>query len=167
MKTAQPSPATFQPGRHLEMFDPAGVDPYQARAKLSGPATCPDCGVVYHDGRWQWLAAVPDAATVRCPACHRIADKMPAGYVSIDGQFALEHQDELLALIRKLAAREKAEHPMQRIMAIAPQGEGLLVTTTDLHLARGIGQALEDAYKGELEFHYNRDEHLLRLHWKR
>ena len=42
-----------------------------------------------------------------------------------------------------------------------------MVTTTDIHLARGIGEALEHAYQGELEFHYNEGENLLRVHWAR
>jgi hypothetical protein len=41
------------------------------------------------------------------------------------------------------------------------------VTTTDIHLARGIGDALHSAYKGELEYHYNKEENLLRVEWRR
>ena len=41
------------------------------------------------------------------------------------------------------------------------------VTTTDSHLARGIAEAIHDAYKGELKVRYSRDENLVRAVWKR
>jgi hypothetical protein len=44
---------------------------------------------------------------------------------------------------------------------------GVRVTTTGVHLARRIGDALESAYKGTLESHYNREEMLLRVAWRR
>jgi hypothetical protein len=39
------------------------------------------------------------------------------------------------------------------------------VTTTDIHLARGMGEALHHAYQGELEYHYNPEQNLLRVIW--
>jgi hypothetical protein len=39
------------------------------------------------------------------------------------------------------------------------------VTTTDIHLARGMGEALHRAYQGELEYHYNPEQNLLRVIW--
>ena len=50
---------------------------------------------------------------------------------------------------------------MQRIIAIEKTKQGTVVTTTDIHLARGIGEALHHAYQGELEFHFNPDQNLL------
>ena len=44
---------------------------------------------------------------------------------------------------------------------------GMRVTTTDAHLARRIGDALRHAYKGALEYRYNRDANLLRVRWSR
>ena len=43
----------------------------------------------------------------------------------------------------------------------------MLVTTTGVHLARRLGEALEDAYKGVLEYHYNKEQQLLRVAWNR
>jgi len=42
-----------------------------------------------------------------------------------------------------------------------------LITTTDPHLARNIGEAVRSAYKGRLEYHYNKEENLLRVRWNR
>ena len=51
-------------------------------------------------------------------------------------------------------------------MAVEEQDDATLVTTTDIHLARRIGEALHHAYHGDLEFHYNPAENLLRVSWK-
>jgi hypothetical protein len=44
---------------------------------------------------------------------------------------------------------------------------GVQITTTDTHLARDIGEAVQSAYKGELEYHYNKEQNLLRVQWAR
>ncbi|HTN65274.1 MAG TPA: BCAM0308 family protein [Burkholderiaceae bacterium] len=168
MKATRSPPSATLPGRYLDLPDNAAHDPYQEREKLSEPTLCGDCGAVYRDGRWQWLAPPANAARTRCAACHRIADRLPAGYLAIEGLFAHEHRDELLSLARNVEAREKSEHPLQRIMAVDEQDDGkLMITTTDIHLARGLGEALRRAYKGELNFHYNKGEYLLRVRWER
>ncbi len=102
----------------------------------------------------------------QCPACMRIQQKMPAGYVLIDGLFAQDHRDELLQLIRHLENREKAEHPLKRIMWVEQREDGLLITTTDIHLAHDIGEALHNAYKGQLDSNFNDAQYLLRVHWR-
>lgn len=167
MKTKQPPPSVFQPGHHLEMYDATVSDPYAQQEKLSEPAVCSECGAVYHQGRWQWLLPPPNAQAVKCAACRRIQENMPAGYVALEGEFARDHRVELIELIHNHEAREKAEHPLQRIIAIDEQNGGLMITTTDIHLARGIGEALKHAYKGTLDYHYLHDEYLLRVHWER
>ena len=54
-----------------------------------------------------------------------------------------------------------------RIIAIESTDNENLITTTDIHLARDLGEALHHACGGELEFHYNEDQKLLRVHWQR
>lgn len=142
-------------------------DPYVQAAKPPGPAVCPTCKAVFTEGRWTWDAPPSEAAEMTCPACQRIQDDFPAGYVMVKGEFIKQHRDEIIALINSKEDREKATHPLQRIMAIEDVREGLQVTTTDSHLARGIGEALHDAYKGDLKLRYSRDENLLRAVWKR
>ena len=142
-------------------------DPYRRAAKPSEPTKCPTCGAVFNDGRWQWTKPPDEAHEENCPACQRIRDDFPAGYVTIKGEFMKAHRDDIVGLINAKEKREKAEHPLQRIMAIEDVREGLQITTTDSHLARGIGEALHDAYKGDLKLKYSRDENLLRATWKR
>lgn len=160
-------PQGFKSVRRDQLREEREHDSYRPRQKLSEPAVCPDCAAVFHAGRWQWLERPEQANEVLCPACERAHDRFPAGFVHLDGPFLATHRDELTALLRHREEREKAAHPLARIMAIEPEGDGLLVTTTDLHLARDLGEALHHAYRGELEFHYNEGEKLLRVHWQR
>jgi NMD protein affecting ribosome stability and mRNA decay len=156
-----------QPVSRDQLFQKQVHDSYKAGRKLSGPTRCPDCGAVFQKGRWNWNTAPDAAREERCPACHRIHDKFPAGFVTLKGAFLAEHRDEILHLIRNHEAKEKAERPLQRIIAIVEGAGGMLVTTTDIHLARDLAQALQRAYKGELELHYNKEENLLRATWTR
>jgi NMD protein affecting ribosome stability and mRNA decay len=142
-------------------------DPYRATAKPPEPTICPTCQAVFTEGRWSWEKVPHEANEQECPACLRIHDKFPAGYVNIRGEFFAEHRDEILTVVKTKEQKQKAEHPLQRIMAIEDTREGVEVTTTDSHLARGIGEALHDAYKGDLKLRYSRDENLLRATWKR
>jgi hypothetical protein len=143
-------------------------DPYKARAKSAGPAICPQCGARFDAGRWFWREqSPPGAAHDICPAYHRIADHFPAGEIRIGGDFAVAHREEILNLVRKCQAREAAEHPMSRIMAISEAEDEVLITTTDIHLPRVIGNALERAYKEQAEFSYAPEEHFVRVKWAR
>lgn len=159
--------ADFHPVRRDRMVQETRHDTYQATHKLPEPTVCPQCGAVFHEGRWQWLARPAQAHEETCPACHRIQDDYPAGFVTVGGSFFKDNRDELLNLVRNEEARARAEHPLKRIMKIEDEDDGILVTTTDIHLARGIGEALHHAYQGELEFHYNEKENLLRVAWER
>ncbi len=142
-------------------------DPYPMTAKPPSPAVCPTCKAVFADRRWTWNRPPEDAYEQQCPACQRIHDKFPGGYVMIKGAFLADHRDEIIALITSKEDREKVEHPLHRIMAIEDVHGGIQVTTTDSYLARGIGEALQDAYNGDLKLRYSRDENLLRAIWKR
>ena len=163
----QSLPAGFHPIRRDRLPMETVMDSYKAKGKLSEPTVCPDCGAVYQAGRWQWLAAPKDAHQTTCPACHRVRDHFPAGYVDVGGEYFAKHEQEIMQLIKHREAKEKAEHPLQRIMAIEKTKQGAMVTTTDIHLARGIGEALHSAYQGELEFHFNSDQNRLRVNWSR
>ena len=159
--------AGFQPVRRDRLIQESRHDPYLAKHKLPEPTVCPQCGAVFHGGHWQWLVKPAQANEAMCPACHRVHDDFPAGYLTVVGTFFKDHREELLHLVRNEETRAKTEHPLKRIMKIEDQDDGILITTTDIHLARGIGDALHHAYQGELEYHYNEQENLLRVVWTR
>lgn len=142
-------------------------DPYAARGVPEDPTVCPACKASFQGGKWTWQKAPSDAHQETCPACQRIHDQFPAGYVTIKGQFFAEHKDEIVALLKAREEKEKSARPLQRIMAMDEKRDGLEITTTDSHIARTLAQALHDAYKGDLKLRYSRDENLLRAFWKR
>ena len=142
-------------------------DPYRASARPPEPTVCPSCKAVFTEGRWAWEKKPSDAYEQLCPACQRIHDKFPAGYVTIKGEFFKEHRDEIVTMIQKHEKQEKASRPLLRIMDIDEKRDGIEVTTTDSQLARGIAEALHSAFKGDLKLRYSRDENLLRATWKK
>lgn len=157
----------FKADSQEKIFPERGSDAYKLKRKLHEPTVCPTCGAVYHEGRWQWLQRPSSAEEVVCSACHRIADREPAGFLYIEGEFAPQHRDELIQLLRHHEAHARAEHAMERIIAIADDSGKTIVTTTDIHLARDLGEAIKAAFKGSLELKYSKDENLLRAYWRR
>ncbi len=143
-------------------------DTYELRQKLPEPTVCPECSLVYQQGKWTWIDGhVFNANKQLCPACSRIHDNYPGGYVSIKGPFFLNHRNEIINLIHNVEQESKQAHPLERIIKIIEEEDGVLVTITDLHLARRIGEAIHNAYQGSLEFDYPDDEKLIRVKWYR
>lgn len=142
-------------------------DPYKSKAKLPEPTCCPQCGAAYHRGRWDWKTGAVDAHETLCPACRRIRDRCPAGYLTLSGAFLREHRQEILGLAHNVETREKAQHPLKRIMGANDRNGDILITTTDMQLARSIGDALHHAYEGELKYQYSEEQNILRVTWKR
>lgn len=142
-------------------------DPYRAAAKPPEPNVCPTCRASFTEGKWSWARGPKDSFDNLCPACQRINDRFPGGYVTIKGAFLTANRDQIITLIKNLEKKEKAGKPLQRLMEIEDVREGLMVTTTEPLLARGIAEALLEAFKGDLKLKYSRDENLLRATWKR
>jgi hypothetical protein len=47
------------------------------------------------------------------------------------------------------------------------QADAVVFTFTDAHLARGIGEAIHHAYKGDIDYQYTKEEIMLRVTWAR
>jgi len=143
-------------------------DPYRSQRKPHGPAACRECGAVFHSGRWERpTRGVEVKASAICPSCQRVREHNPAGVVTLGGDFLAAHREEILGLIRNEEARRVVDRPLQRIMNISDDAEGMRVETTDSHLARSLGDSLHAAYGGDLAYHYEKDDTLLRVHWSR
>lgn len=143
-------------------------DPYKTRLKLPEPTVCPQCGAAWQAGRWQWAEARPEGANEElCQACHRINDQYPAGELTLSGNFLSAHKEEITHLITNTEKVENQEHPLHRIMAIEEQDGKIVITTTDIHLPRRIGQAIFSAYEGDFDFHYDDQGYFFRAKWCR
>jgi NMD protein affecting ribosome stability and mRNA decay len=142
-------------------------DVYRETGKWPEATLCTKCGALFNNGRWSWGESPVNANQTICPACRRVSDNLPAGYIELKGTFFQEHSDEILNLIRNIEQQEKGQHPLERIMTITDQDDCTLVTTTGIHLARRIGEALSRSYNGEFSFHYAEDERSIRVYWQR
>lgn len=163
-KTKTPAGLGARRDRSLQEYQ---HDTYKLRGKLKEPTLCPECGALFHKGRWTWGTAPSMAEKASCPACHRMRDKYPKGLVTIKGGFQDEQHEQVIGVVKNAEAIEKKEHPLSRIMSIETRREGLVISTTDTHLPRRIGEALKHAYHGELKLHYDKDEDFVRVTWTR
>jgi hypothetical protein len=96
-----------------------------------------------------------------------VRDKYPKGVVTITGGLEEEQREQLLGLVKNTEAIAKKEHPLSRIMSIETRREGLVISTTDTHLPRRIGEALKHAHHGDLRLHYDKGEDFVRVMWTR
>jgi len=158
--------AARQPRRDLKPEQHV-ASPYRARGKYREPTTCPECGAIFHRGRWQWGTADPAAQAHLCPACLRIRDRVPGGELTLSGEFFDAHREEILHLVRNVGAVAGAEHPMERVIGIRDEPGRTVVTLTDGHLTHGLGEALHRAYEGELASRYAEADDLMRVSWTR
>ncbi|BCO09902.1 hypothetical protein GF1_22780 [Desulfolithobacter dissulfuricans] len=156
-----------QYGRRDRLVQEKRHDTYKENKKWAEPTSCTECHAVYIEGRWTWNDLPPEANEVICPACQRIAENYPAGYLELKGSFFKKHQEEMLNLIHNEEKLEKGEHPLERIMAITRENEHTLITTTGVHIARRIGEAISRAYQGDLSFTYGDGEKSIRVLWDR
>lgn len=142
-------------------------DFYREQEKLPDPTVCPKCNALFTNGRWTWDTSLEKPKETLCPACRRIADKLPAGQIELRGEFFKSHHDEILNLVRNIEQEEKTAHPLERIMSVSDDGDKTVVTTTGIHVARRIGEALSRSYKGEHSFQYGDGEQSIMVKWER
>ncbi|WP_457636339.1 BCAM0308 family protein [Persephonella sp.] len=143
-------------------------DPYFTKEKYPDPSICERCGVVFHEGVFQWIEPPPkNAEKMICPACRRIEDRYEGGIVVLEGDFLKSHKEEIINLIRNVEQNEIAYRPLERIINMEDEGDKITITTTYEHLARRIGEAVHRAYKGDLNFKYPEGTKYIRVHWKR
>jgi NMD protein affecting ribosome stability and mRNA decay len=145
------------------------MDAYQSKTGVSGAAYC-ECGAVFSNKRWHFAerATTPHGEQqVVCPACRRIADRNPAGIVSLKGSFFATHKAEIDNLIKNTAEAAVMKNPLGRIMDISSGKDDLTITTTDVKLAQKIGREVFKSHGGELQFTWSHAESPVRIFWSR
>ena len=162
--------AQYPYGRKNRLIKEKRHDTYFEKEKLADPTRCAVCHALFSNGRWTWKRP-PEKTKVHtaiCPACRRIREKVPAGFLTLSGGFFDDHRDEIMNLVHNKVEAQKAQHPVKRIMDIEDRDEGgIVITFTDTHLPRGVGEAIERAYEGELDIHYTKEAGIVRVVWVR
>jgi NMD protein affecting ribosome stability and mRNA decay len=145
------------------------LDAYKSDRKLREPTLCQICGAVYTNGRWQWMETLPEEADeTRCPACQRIHDRVPAGFLTLKGDFFNEHRDEIMRLVHNHVEKQRTQHPLQRIIDTQTLESGWVeISFTEFHLPKGVAEAVKHAYQGELDIHYPEESGQVRVSWER
>jgi NMD protein affecting ribosome stability and mRNA decay len=139
----------------------------EAATQLLEPTVCPECDAIFMEGRWRWGPVPVSANQAVCPACQRMEDNDPAGYVVLAGPFFHDHRDEIINMVHEQAERKRQENPLMRLMEEERNDIAMMITTTDIRLAHFLGAALHHHYQGDLEYHHNPAHDLLRVHWTR
>jgi hypothetical protein len=171
-KSQTPTPTGFDPKSDRRRWGRSQwdhiIDAYKQPAKPHDPGTCPQCHAVHQEGRWHWGPVPAGAKEMLCPACHRVADRYPAGELTLTGAFVAAKKDEILGLAHNLEKAERADHPLNRIMGVETKAEDhLVISTTDIHLPGRIGKALAEAYDGKMDEHYDENGYFVRVNWHR
>jgi hypothetical protein len=127
------------------------LDPTSASKSYMRGSSASNAGSFYHQARWRRLPRAEGTAEVSCAACRNINDKYRAGIVTLRGDFAHEHKEEMIQLARRQEEAETEEHPLNRIISIEEDAHGVVINTTDIHLPRRIGDAIKRAFRGEID----------------
>ena len=146
-------------------------DPYLLKARPGDSTACAGCGAVYKSKRWSLPAKATKPVGVKskilCPACQKIKEGFAGGYVTISGDFAKSHKDEILNLIRNKETLSMGNNPLGRVMGIKDKKDSIELTTTTDKLAQRIGRILKKTFCGELVYKWSDDTKLARVFWKR
>jgi NMD protein affecting ribosome stability and mRNA decay len=141
-------------------------DPYLRRKSFKEPTLCPRCGLVYRHRRWQKIPDFdPDLAVERhkCPACRKEEDHYVMGIVYITGGFFETRRDEIINMLNNEEKKEVAHNPLDRIMGIIEEDDGIRVETTSENFAVHLGRMLFNSYGGSVEYKFSDEQKLARV----
>jgi len=135
---------------------------------------CKKCGLVYRQKRWimdpeelERVKADPAAGKTLCPACQRMRDQVPGGYLTLRGEYLRKHEEEILELIKNTEAKSRKKNPLGRIMEIRQEGDVLTILTTEDKLAQKLGRDVYKSHSGNLNYQWSHAENFVRVDWGR
>ncbi|NOR18306.1 ATPase [candidate division WOR-3 bacterium] len=145
-------------------------DPYLLRKSYKEPTLCPRCGLVYRRRRWQRMSDFDPGLAVeqhKCPACRKEEDHYVMGIVYISGDFFNQRRDEIVNMLKNEEEKEVDHNPLDRIMGIVEDKDGVRVETTSESLAVHLGRMLYHSYGGDVEYKFSDEQKLARVFWHR
>lgn len=160
---------TIRKTKDKGQLTPRSQDVYRSKNGVSGAAYC-ECGAVFSNKRWhssEGGASPHGDQRVVCPACRRIADRNPAGIVTLKGSFFSAHTAEIDNLIKNTAEAAVMKNSLGRIMDISREKDGVIITTTDVKLAQKIGREVFKSHGGDLQFTWSDAMGPVRISWSR
>lgn len=135
---------------------------------------CTKCGVINRQKRWimdplelALLKEDPSVGKIVCPACLKMQDKVPGGFLTLSGSYLSKHETEILELIKNTEEKSRNKNPLGRIMEIKQEGDVLTLLTTLDKLAEKLGKEVYKAHSGELNHQWSHGENYVRVNWKR
>ena len=147
---------------------------YLPKKGMKEVAVCDKCHLIYQNKRWylddkEASKLLTDSRTHRgtCPICRRMEDNIPAGSVTLSGDYFRQHEGEILDLIKNTEVKSRVKNPFGRIMEISQEGNMLSVSTTEDKLAQKLGREVYKAHKGELHYKWSHDQEMVRVAWQR
>ena len=144
------------------------MDVYRPKRAMPEGASCKQCGIVYHNKRWQVEHLQNESSCeVLCPACQRIEDHNPGGVVTLSGPYLAVHKEEILNRIKQEEAKSRQKNPIGRIMEIKEEDGRITVTTTEDKLAQKLGREVYKSQKGQLHYQWSHDQRMVRVEWTR
>ena len=149
-------------------------EPYELAAGQEA-AVCEECHALYQGKRWFFdeklygkLAGAGKVRQVVCPTCRKIKDHYVEGYLTLSGEFLVQHKDEIVTLLEKEAGKVGNRSCDDRIIQMVPEGDHkLVVETTTEKLAQHLGRTIYKAYKGDLGFQWGEPNKFVRVYWSR
>jgi len=153
---------------------PKNLDPYQTEDTVKEPAICQKCNAVYQGKHWQFdgekaesLQHSSQVMWVTCPACTKIEDHYPEGFMTLKGDYLWAHEEEIRNLLRNEAEAVMNTNPLSRIMQIKADNGALVIETTEQKLAEHLGRSLTAAHSGELNVQWSKAPKVCRVEWER
>ncbi|MFH1576654.1 MAG: hypothetical protein ABID35_03840 [Candidatus Margulisiibacteriota bacterium] len=89
------------------------------------------------------------------------------GLVKISGKFLLDHENEILGLIKHEGRLAEEKNPDHKINNIEKADGTITVALSTHNLALHIGKALSHAYKGQHAYKFLEGEKYVEVDWKR
>ena len=130
---------------------------------------CPKCDLIFHDGVWKrGPAEIEHAGQWKlCPACVQIRNGQVGGLIQFSGSFADAHRQEILNRIHNVERLTQEERPLERIMSLKENREGIFVSATTEHLVARISKSIQRDFGGTLSLRYAPQDKFAFAHWHR